>query len=1034
MGRKLLIFFLFWISWVQAQNSDLLFKNITIDNGLSQNSIVDIAQDSLGFMWFATQDGLNRFDGQNFRIFPEIFDDITSPTYSQLGKLFASGNKLWFVSKGGNLKVLDLCTEDIHPVERLGKEMALPPVSTIHEDGFGNLWIGTFEFGVYRWNFEKKSYTVYSENEELVNSLAGNHVQSIFEDSENNIWILTNKGVTKIGADNTRNYLKGLNTNVLTQDKTGRLWLGTFGEGLFKKEPGAGNFEIVEQFGQEEIRKDLVIEAIHADSAGNIWIGTYGNGLFLLNNKLKDVFHYMPERRNPFSIGFQDILSIKEDNEGAIWVGTDGGGVSYYNSHFHNFKRLTGEDVPEEISIRQIRAITTDKDNGIWLGTSGKGLTYLSPNLDEARTYHLKPYEPGISNYNRIVSLFVDNEGDLWIGTHGNGLLVKDRKTGNIKKWFFSTTPSSPEYIPDNTIWDMTDAGPGRIFAATRNAGVLLLDKETGLEKSFPPLNDSEESTGKNNIRSIVKINDSILALGSEEGPIYLLNIFSGNYENIVNPLIVETLKEEVGIKSLYYHKRYLWAGTAGRGLLVTHLKTGKTTSVTSAQGLPNGMIYGIIPEGENIVWLSSNKGLIRLTYKFSDKALKVQKIQSYTVEDGLQSNEFNTGAYHLSDNGKIFFGGINGLNFFDPKEIPHTRKNREVVLTGAMVDNNPLQTDSLITYKSRVNLPYHKNSISFNYTILDFLSPETMNYEYKLEGYEEQWIHAGKRQYTAYTNLPPGDYTFKVRPAENIISNATPASLGISISAPFWLKWWFFILLFLFISGALYLFYKYRINQLLEVQRVKNNISADLHDDIGSRLTSIHFLSAISKQKMTSDTEAKQFLEGIDEEVQASAEALNEIVWNIKMDDESLEDIVAKMRRYAGEAFDTSGIEYSVEIDSDFSGKKMVMQKRREIFLIFKELLNNVRKHAKANVVKIEISIRENMFYMAVSDDGEGFDPKKQTTRNGIKIITERIKKWKGRMKISSIFQQGSLVEIWLPFDRQSYLRRIFGTLKKPE
>jgi ligand-binding sensor domain-containing protein/two-component sensor histidine kinase len=1033
MGLNLLFVFIFFFSLTYAQDAEIVFKNITIDHGLSQNSVVDIAQDELGFMWFATQDGLNRYDGKNFKVFPEIFDDITSPNYSQLGKLFASKNRLWFVSKGGKLKVMDLCTEEIFPIDRLGRDLnLLPPVSTVLEDVEGNLWIGTLEEGVMKWDANRLSYQQFSVKQGQPFTLAGIKVRSIFEDITKSLWILTENGVTNIRPDLTKTYLKGINTNVVSEDIEGRLWIGTFGEGLFVKDPGARDFKLLLQYGQDDLPADLVIEAIHADREGNIWIGTYGNGLYLLHKNLQRIFHFMPERRNPFSIGFQDILSIKEDKEGAIWIGTDGGGISYYNSHFHNFRRLTARDVSEEISIGQIRAITTDKDGGIWLGTSGKGLTYLSADLGIKKTLHLKPFKPGIANYDRVVSLYMDPGGDLWIGTQGNGLLVKDVKTGDIKKWFFSTNESSPDYIPDNTIWAIIEADPHRVFAATRNAGVLLIDKEAGLIKTFPSLIEAGKSPDKSNIRSIIKVNDSILALGAEEGGIHLLNSCKGEFQNITNPVIEETLGDKYGIKSLYHKDGLLWAGTAGRGLLVIHLKSGETTSFSTKHGLPNGTIYGIIPEGNNSLWLSSNKGIFRLRYELVENKIKVVQIKSFTVGDGLQSNEFNTGAYHQSRNGTIYFGGINGLNFFDPREVVYSRDQTKVVLTGAMVHNSPLETDSLITYKSGIKLPYNKNSVSFNYTVLDFLSPETMNYEYKLEGYDEQWITAGNRQYTAYTNLPPGDYKFMVKPAENIISDAVPATLGISISAPFWLKWWFFILFFAFFSGALYIFYRYRINQLLEVQSVKNNISADLHDDIGSRLTSIQFLSALSRKKWMNKEDTSDCLAGIDEEVQASAEALNEIVWNIKMDDESLEDIVAKMRRYAGEALDPCEIIYRVKIDQDFSRKKMKMQKRREIFLIYKELLNNVRKHARAARVKIKISIEENMFFLSVRDDGQGFDPSLDTSRNGLKNVRERVMKWNGKIKISTTRGQGSAVKIWLPFDRLTFLRKIFGTLKR--
>ena len=1033
MSSRLQIITFFIFSLAYAQDPNMAFKTIAIDEGLSQNSVVDIAQDSLGFMWFATQDGLNRFDGKNFKIFPEVFDDITSPESSQLGKLFSKGKKLWMITKGGKLKVMDLCTEDIFPIERLGTNFdPLPPVSAVFEDNNNNLWIGTLENGIYHWNVQTNAINYYVKNVEFPFSLAGNEVRSIFEDRENKIWILTNNGLTRIGGQKTANYLTGISASVLSQDEEGRLWLGTYGDGLFVKEAGEENFKLLEQFGSSSFPRQLTIESINADDAGKIWIGTYGSGLYILNKSTQSVTHLLPERGNPFSLGFQDILSIKKDRTGGVWCGTDGGGVSYYNPNFHSFKRLTAQEVPSNISIEQIRAITTDDDEGIWLGTSGKGLTYFSPKTKKMETFHLQPYKPGINNCDRIVSLLADNEGDLWIGTQGNGLLIKDRKTKNITKWFFSEADKASEVIPDNTIWALLKAGPKMVFAATRNAGILLIHKEKGVIRSFPDILDKENPPQKKNIRSMVKVNDSILAVGSERSAIYLLNTCKNSYFSVSNPLIEETLKGKYGVKSLLYKDGFLWAGTAGEGLLVIHLKSGFTTSLTAADGLPNEMIYGILPEGEHSLWMSSNKGIFKLNYEPEGNKIKVLKIQSFSLEDGLQSYEFNTGAYHKSKKGTLFFGGINGLNYFKPETVCNSGKSGAVVFTDAMLGNRPFESDTTITYKNQIKLPHNQNSISFNYTTLEYLSPETITYEYMLKGYDEEWINAGSRAYSAYTNLPPGDYTFMVKPSDNTVENSKPATLGVSISAPFWLEWWFFILSFLFISGALYLFYKYRINQLLEVQKVKNHISADLHDDIGSRLTSIHFLSAISKQKLSSNEEARLFLEGIDEEVQASAEALNEIVWNIKMNDESLEDIVAKMRRYVGETLGTLGITYAVDIDSDFTGRKMEMQKRREVFLIFKELLNNVRKHANAKRVKISITTRENMFFLSVLDDGQGFDPLKETSRNGIRNIRERITKWKGKSKFASSIEHGSLVEIWLPFDRISWfgklLRRIIG------
>ena len=224
-----------------------------------------------------------------------------------------------------------------------------------------------------------------------------------------------------------------------------------------------------------------------------------------------------------------------------------------------------------------------------------------------------------------------------------------------------------------------------------------------------------------------------------------------------------------------------------------------------------------------------------------------------------------------------------------------------------------------------------------------------------------------------------------------------------------------------------IYSLHQYRIYQLLEVEKVKNNISADLHDDLGARLTNIQILTAISKKRFGNRDEETRYLDGIEEEVQASARALDEIVWNIKMKDESLEEILAKMRKYAGEVLE-NGYEYEMDISGNFGNKKMSMQKRRELFLIFKELLNNIRKHSGATKVKINMSIEDNMFLMTVEDNGRGFDPDAKTERNGLRNINERVQRWNGSIEIISDRDKGSRIVLKIPFDCGFRVRRLIG------
>lgn len=282
-----LVIFLFNGLSAIAQQPDFAFKNITINDGLSQNSVVDIAEDASGFMWFATQDGLNRYDGRNFLVFPKAFEDITTPANAQLGKITAFGHELWLVSKGGQLEVFDLYTQKFRPVRKLGNaEETLPPVSDVHVDEKRNLWIGTLHDGLFHLNREKNLLNRYGAGREGSFAIISNQIRSIFEDSQENIWVLTDQGLNRINGTAPEAYLNTINTNVLTEDSDQTLWLGTFGTGLYIKKKHSENFEPFLGFEQASLPADLVVETIYADKEGSVWVGTYGSGLYLLTPQI----------------------------------------------------------------------------------------------------------------------------------------------------------------------------------------------------------------------------------------------------------------------------------------------------------------------------------------------------------------------------------------------------------------------------------------------------------------------------------------------------------------------------------------------------------------------------------------------------------------------------------------------------------------------------------------------------------------------------------------------------------------------------
>lgn len=1009
-----------------AQQSSYVFKNFTIDEGLSQNSVVSIAQDSLGFMWFATQDGLNRFDGRNFKVFPRSYDDITNPENSRLGKLFVFNNDLWMITRGGRLEVLDLVTEEFVHIRKFADGDLLPAVRSIFVEAKDQIWIGTEHDGLYLVDDNINIVRHFSNDGMGQLNLLSNKINQVFRDSRGALLILSDRGINELKQNRITVVLEGVVVNAITEDYIGNLYAGTQNNGIYYRRWNEKEFWQEDSRGRKIFPSDLSVKSLHIDEKTRLWAGTYGNGLFLFDLRYSETFHFLPSRNDPFSIGFQDILSVCQDNKGRMWMGTDGGGISFYDESFGNFKLLTEQHVPNDVAVEQIRAITTDQEGKVWFGTSGNGYSSFDPVNNKFTPFHLRPFKPGIKNYNRVVALHADDTGDLWIGTHGNGTLLKNRKTGEIKRWFTTDAAREEEKISDNTIFTFLQEGPDAVWAGSRHSGLFLIHKKKGVLKRF-----FDKSNVQENIRALERINDSILALGYERKGVKLLNINSGQIEDLLPNFFAEEL-DRVEVKCLYYLNGWLWVGTGGKGIVAINLQSRITKRFTEEDGLPNNMIYGILEEDSRSVWASTNKGLIRLTYKKEEEGhLDIDKISSFNRSNGLQSNEFNTGAFHKGRNGLLFFGGVKGLNYFDPATISDQREEVHIVISEARVDNIPFKGKKSIIYEDRLRLKYRENSIAVNYQAINFISPERLNYTYKLEGYDQNWIEAGSRNYTAYTNLPPGDYVFQVKLADNIIDQAPVTSLGISVATPYWQAWWFRILIVLFIFGLLYGIYRARISQILELQKVKDSISADLHDDLGSRLTTIHLLSALTRKKFSKDPDLAKVLNNIDREIYASSEALDEIVWNIRITDESLVDTIAKIRRYSSEALESADIAYSIETSENFKLYKLSMQKRRELFLICKELVNNIRKHSRASSVDFKIGTDRRMLYVSVLDNGKGFDPGQKTHRNGISNLKKRVERWKGKMLITSEPEKGCLIEIWIPFDKRNFFQRIFKRKK---
>lgn len=694
------------------------FNNLTVNDGLSQNSVISIAQDTTGFLWFATQDGLNKYDGKEFTIYKEQFEDVTRPSYSKLGKVFIdTKNTLWAITNPGILKYYDRQKDEFQRIQ------SIDSASLVYEDTKRNIYIGTYGQGLYKINAEDKD--TIQVLDQAKNSL---DIYDVIE-HRGHIWIAGSEGVYRLKEEehslDTIHRIPDTNFSSLINNGE-EIYAGSYQKGLFVKSGESTNFKQFKGFEKNGFPSDLVILDLLVDKYGRLWVATYGQGAYIIDFSSKDIWHFVADKNNPNALHYQDILYLFQDFSGTIWLGTDGAGLSYYDEYLYKFNSLTNNNVPEDVHVDVIRAIALD-NNDLWLGTSGKGLTQL--NLDTMEAFTIKVGESNLAG-DRIMSLYHDGEA-LWIGHQEHGLQKLNQHT-HIR---------TVEALAGHTIWKIYGAPNDQLWLCTRNNGLILFDKDTGIVAQYHKDNSALNS---NNIRTIEHFKGTIFWIGTEQNGLFVLDL---NTQEITK---LDDVPDK--IKALYQGDKVLWIGTNGNGLKSYDPDSGEVLHYTIEDGLPNNVIYGILPDEQGDLWLSSNRGITKF---FLENNRPI--IENYENYDGLQSYEFNTGAYFKADDGTLYFGGLEGLNWFRPEQLQTNPSKPKTVITNVRVFN------ATRDIADKVPLKHTQNTITFTFSSLQFSQPDLNQYKYRLIGHDDDWIYAGNDNEVRYTNLSPGQYTFEV-------------------------------------------------------------------------------------------------------------------------------------------------------------------------------------------------------------------------------------------------------------------------------
>jgi two-component system, sensor histidine kinase ChiS len=818
------------------------FRHLSIDDGLSQNAVYSILQDSRGFMWFGTKDGLNRYDGRKFVAYQHNPFDSTSISDAYVTNMLEdSRGRIWISSLSGDVNIFHRETEFFCkiPLENMSGEKATTnEITDIAEGPDGSVWIATNGDGLIKVLVNDNSGCDYGYKHFLHDpadnrSLNSNRVGNLLFDEYQNFWIGTEEGLNQfheVSESFSRTVFETRHPDAPTSsgehkitamhlNRAGDFWIGVQ-SGLVKFDRRSGSYKFypnqyeVFEYGWGSVHK--IVE----DHNGQLWLGSVA-GLIRFDPSTNQFSYHRHDPLDSQSLSYNIVSSLLIDNTGILWIGTSGQGINILDFKANRFPTLVrSPDPTSRIAGFSIRSILEDNSGDVWISAdvlyrwnretgklksfevisnlidnfgktdaysmaqstngliwvaSEQGLYRYDPVTNQSRLYKYSPDDRSGILTQPVNAVFQDRDGAIWIATHNHFSKMTDEEAGTFQHYRYHPLELSIGIARPVIFQD-----PDGIFWLGTSSGLVRFEPVTETFTTFQNSPDHPNSLSNNHIKSI-----------------------------LADPVQPET---------------YLWIGTSG-GLNKFDYRVGTFKHYTVQDGLPNEVVYGILPDDDGNLWLSTNKGLSR----FNPQAMT---FRNFDVFDGLQSNEFNTGAFFRSDSGELFFGGINGLNYFYPDQIIDNPYVPQVILTGLRLGNrnatnntDPGLLNASVPEVKEISFTHNDDVITFEFAALDYSAPEKNRYMYKLEGFNDNWIDAGNLGTATFTNLPHGKYTFRVKGSNNDgIWNEEGLSLAVIVTPPWWNTRRAYILYSVLFFNALYLLRRYELNRF----KLKNDLKLE--------------------------------------------------------------------------------------------------------------------------------------------------------------------------------------------------------------
>ncbi len=1010
-------FFFFLIVYLTGYGQmSYIFNRFSRNEGLNTNNVNCVWQDKKGFLWVGTENGIQRFDGRKFVSFGSFTLNQTMPPFGVDQILDAGNGKMW-LRQGNLIGLFDPVTFSYSDVP-IKNQNHLPAQSdlNLYSDSKGNTFLCTHKTSLLYFNKAENQFT--SENLPI-KVPEGWTVNNLFEDTiTGDYWICSDQGLavyqsktqTLLSSENNpqllplfeRNDLKYIYRFFVAKDRTCWIIRWDYSPEI---EPVLIHYNPFEN----KISDDIAgVQPAGTEYQGPFWIDETRNGqiwyggvntLVCYDFKLKAFIQNKKVKPEDYDIKFRETKHMFEDREGNIWLSTNNGLYVVTSENKMAFNVVLS-DLNQGKDI-VINSILETKEMENWIGTWENGIIVFDP-LFVKTDYDLYSTIRGenLPNYKKVWDLYQHSEtGLIWSGCQNGMMAIFNPKT---KKPVNLLEPPVFEHAPIRQIMEDRE---GNLFFGTQKG--RLAKWKNGSEitnNNFEIVRDFNAT-----IYLLYKDKEERIWVGTRDMGLFVMDPTGKN--------VLLQFNEQPGSYTfmgnsvfdvVQYNDSIFFVSTGFINIL--NLQSGKIQTLTQYNGLPGGGITRLLLDDEGVLWFTHNNGLGSYNYQ---KNMFI----SYNERNGIIMADKSTNAKFKMRNGEFWFGGENELFGFWPNGLKLKIAPPDVTLTDFKLFNTFIPLDSLLALE-KITLQPEQNSLTFYFSSLSFTQQDKLIYFYKMDGVDNEWTRAESDLAANYTTLSPGDYTFNVK-CINMqgFESENNTTVQLTILPHFYQAWWFYFLVILFFVGIIYTFHRQRFNRLLAVERVRNKVARDLHDDVGSTLSTINILSSMAKTKLLTDpVKTSEYISKITDNSQQMMEAMDDIVWSIKPDNDNMQRIVARMREYAASILEPKEIGIEFSIDENIYDLKLDMETRRDVFLIFKEAVNNSAKYSHCSEIKIRINFENKKLTINISDNGKGFDVQKADSGNGLGNMYKRAEALHGTISINSEEGKGTHISLIVP------------------